>query len=48
MFDLLLNQGADLDGTNKYGDNVCHSLIRYVIECFYHLHVGPRLTIFLD
>ncbi|XP_060578311.1 transient receptor potential cation channel subfamily V member 5-like [Ruditapes philippinarum] len=29
MFDLLLNEGADLDGTNSLGDNVCHSLIRY-------------------
>ncbi|XP_045201815.2 transient receptor potential cation channel subfamily V member 5-like [Mercenaria mercenaria] len=29
MFDLLLNEGADLDGTNRLGDNVCHSLIRY-------------------
>lgn len=29
MFDLLLNAGAELDGINRLGDNVCHSLIRY-------------------
>ena len=28
LFDLLLEHGAELDGTNRYGDNICHSLIR--------------------
>ena len=29
MFDLLIEHGAELDGTNRHGDNACHSLIRY-------------------
>ncbi|WAR31031.1 TRPV6-like protein [Mya arenaria] len=30
MFDLLLNEGAEIDARNgRQGDNVCHSLIRY-------------------
>ena len=28
MFDLLIEHGAELDATNRHGDNVCHSLIR--------------------
>ena len=28
MFDLLIEHGAELDGTNRHGDNACHSLIR--------------------
>ena len=28
MVKLLLKEGAELDGTNTRGDNVCHSLIR--------------------
>jgi len=39
MFDLLVEEGAELDDRNRLGDNVCHSLIRLrfltVITCNY-------------
>lgn len=31
MFDLLIEYDAELDGTNRHGDNACHSLIRYAL-----------------
>ena len=30
---LILKCGSRLDGENKHGDNVCHSLIRYILIC---------------
>ncbi|KAL4218808.1 hypothetical protein ACF0H5_021396 [Mactra antiquata] len=51
MFDLLLSEGAKLDGRNSDGDTVCHSLIKYghinpdkindVIEMCRHLVEDP-------